>query len=74
MSTEPSWWQWVFDGIGTEIISLVIGLIAGGAAGYKIGVRNRIKQSQKAGDHANQSQVGGVNVYDTGKSETKSRR
>lgn len=31
--------QWIFDGIGTELLSLVIGGIAGGFAGYKIELR-----------------------------------
>ena len=31
--------QWVFDGIGTELLSLVIGGIAGGFTGYKIGIK-----------------------------------
>ena len=36
--------SWIFDGLGTEIISLIVGLISGGAIGYKIGIHNRIKQ------------------------------
>lgn len=28
--------EWIFDGIGTEIISLLIGLAGGGAIGYRI--------------------------------------
>lgn len=28
--------KWIFEGIGTEIVSLVVGLIIGGASGYKI--------------------------------------
>ena len=74
MSAETSLWQVIFDGIGTEIISLVIGLITGGAVGYKIGVHNRIKQSQRAGDHANQVQAGSVTVTYAGKTDSKSGR
>ena len=33
-----------FDGIGTEIISLIIGLGVGGFAGYKIGIKQTGKQ------------------------------
>ena len=40
--------QWIFDGIGTELLSLVIGGIAGGFAGYKIGIKKSGKQVQKA--------------------------
>ena len=50
-------WEWVFDGIGTELVSLGIGAVAGGLAGYKIGVTNKVKQVQKAGDDANQKQI-----------------
>ncbi len=54
--------EWIFDGIGTEIIVFVLGLIIGGPVGYKIGVhRARIKQKQKAGDSSNQTQVGQIN-------------
>ena len=61
--------EWVFDGIGTEIIvgliSLIIGALGGGFAGYKIGVKNKIKQKQKAGDNAKQSQIGAINIVST---------
>lgn len=52
--------DWFFSGIGTEIISALIGLLIGGIGGYKIGVRNKIKQVQKAGDNSNLSQTGSV--------------
>lgn len=48
--------QWLFDGIGTELLSLVIGGIAGGLAGYKIGIKKNGKQTQKAKSGANQRQ------------------
>lgn len=57
--------QWLFDGIGTEIISiivsLIVGLIGGGIIGYRIGIKNKTKQNQKAKDNANQVQIGNVN-------------
>ena len=52
--------EWFFSGIGTEIISALIGLLIGGIGGYKTGVRNKIKQVQKAGDNSNLSQTGSV--------------
>lgn len=52
--------DWIFSGIGTEIISAIIGIIIGGFGGYKLGVRNRIKQVQKAGNGANQKQIGSI--------------
>lgn len=52
--------DWIFDGIGTEIvgivISLMIGAIGGGTAGYKIGIKRTLSQKQSAGDESNQKQ------------------
>ena len=64
--------EWIFDGIGTELISLIIGAVFGGAAGYKIGSKNKIKQNQKAGDSSKQIQIGSVNY--NGDQQTKSDR
>jgi hypothetical protein len=51
--------QWIFDGIGTSIVSLILGVIIGGGVGYKIGIsKTVIKQEQKAGDNSNLSQIG----------------
>jgi membrane protein YqaA with SNARE-associated domain len=60
--------EWIFDGIGSELISVLIGLVLGGGAGYYIGVTNttnKIMQKQKAGDNAKQEQIGQVNNYGT---------
>ena len=43
--------EWFFDGLGTEIVSLLIGGIFGGLIGYKIGI------SQKAGNNSKQVQA-----------------
>ena len=53
--------KWIFDGFGTEIFSLIIGLATGGAIGYKVGIRNKIKQKQKAGNNSTQTQIGSIN-------------
>lgn len=53
--------SWVFDGLRTEILSLIVGFISGGAIGYKIGIHNKVKQSQKAGNNSNQTQIGTIN-------------
>ena len=53
--------SWIFDGLGTEIFSLIVGLISGGAIGYKIGIHNRIKQSQKARNNSRQTQISSIN-------------
>ncbi|MBC6680329.1 hypothetical protein [Zhenpiania hominis] len=48
--------QWIFDGIGTELIGLVIGAAVGGLSGYNIGVKRNGKQIQKAKSGAKQKQ------------------
>jgi hypothetical protein len=53
--------KWIFEGFGTEILSLIIGLITGGTIGYKIGIHNKIKQKQKAGNNSTQTQIGSIN-------------
>lgn len=50
--------EWLFDGIGTSLVTFVLGLIFGGTAGYKIAVKRSVKQNQTAGDNSNQFQVG----------------
>ena len=54
--------EWFFDGIGTEIISIIISFLVGGTVGYSIGI-NKNNQKQKARDNANQIQIGGNNKY-----------
>jgi hypothetical protein len=39
--------EWIFDGIGTEIISLIAGLVFGGGAGAFIGIKIGIKKVDK---------------------------
>lgn len=52
--------EWLFDGIGTElvgiVISFIIGAIGGGTIGHKIGIKQTAKQKQIAGDNAQQTQ------------------
>ena len=62
--------EWIFDGIGTEIISLLIGLAGGGAIGYRIGIRNKNSQHQKGRYQEKQVQL--ANIIKDGNS--KSRR
>lgn len=55
--------EWFFDGLGTELISIIIGVIlgavTGGTIGYKIGVNKQsMKQKQKAGTASKQKQIG----------------
>ena len=55
--------EWFFDGLGTELVSLLLGLFLGGGmggiAGYKIGINKSVlKQNQKAGTDSKQKQIG----------------
>lgn len=61
--------EWMFDGIGTELISLFVGCLTGGVIGYKIGIKNKISQYQKGRDNANQVQIG--SVVNNGNSESR---
>lgn len=63
--------NWFFDGIGTELISALIGLIvgtgAGGTVGYRIGIRrNSLVQMQDAGNDSRQKQIGQVSEEEYG--------
>lgn len=51
-----AWHEWFFDGLGTEILSVVIGLIIGGIGGFAIGRITKSRQIQKAGNEAKQQQ------------------
>lgn len=61
--------EWIFDGIGTELISLLVGGFAGGIIGYRVGIKNKISQHQKGRDNASQVQIG--SVIKNGNSESR---
>lgn len=50
------WYEWFFEGIGTEIIMFIIGLLAGGISGYRIGMKKNGIQKQIAKEEAKQKQ------------------
>ncbi len=52
--------KWIFDGIGTAILTFIFGLFIGGTAGYKTAIKKTIKQKQKAGSHSTQTQIGEI--------------
>ena len=52
--------QWVFSGIGVEILKVLAGAIIGGGVGYVVGVRRIISQSQIAADNTEQNQKANV--------------
>lgn len=62
--------EWIFDGIGTQVLVLLITAAVSGFAGYRIGIRNRVSQSQKGGNHAKQMQIGNI----VNNEQPKSRR
>lgn len=74
--------EWVFDGIGTQLISIVISLIlgsiGGGVIGYRIGIKKTVNQKQFARDESMQKQeikIGDSNVEKTpSKSRTSIRQ
>lgn len=56
--------EWIFDGIGTELISLAVGLIlgaVGGVQGYKIKLKHASRQKQVGGNGAKQLQKININ-------------
>ena len=67
--------DWFFDGIGTEIIgiiiSLIIGALGGGAVGYKIGIKRTVKQKQNSGDDTEQKQEFHIEGNRVGKKSLK---
>ena len=45
--------QWVFSGIGTQIVTGIVALLAGGVIGYRIRDIQIVKQKQIAGNSSN---------------------
>lgn len=53
--------EWFFDGLGTELLSLIIGATAGSFIGYRIGVKkNKLSQTQHGGEGSKQEQKGKI--------------
>ena len=64
--------DWVFDGIGTALISFLLGGIIGSGSTYLIVKKDKkIKQKQTAKDNVKQIQIG---EYHNGSTITKSGR
>lgn len=66
------WYEWFFDGIGTEIVGIIIGLVIGGTVIYKFVTRNKSKQKQIAGDKSKQHQEFEVEIDAQEEGKTKS--
>ena len=58
------WYEWIFSGIGTTLLTGIGGVIIGGIGGYQLGINSRGKQWQKAGLEAKQRQELEVNEKD----------
>lgn len=69
------WYTWFFDGLGTELISLLIGIAGGGFLGYRAGKRKeRVIQKQIAGKNSDQFQEGNLkSEYIQSDSETNNK-
>lgn len=65
--------EWFFDGIGTELVSLIIGAIGGGAIGYKVGIKRTAGQKQVAGDDSEQTQEIKMGKNDVKNNPSKSK-
>lgn len=51
--------DWLFDGLGTLLVGLLVGGAGGSAVTWRImSKRSRVAQKQRAGDNARQMQVG----------------
>jgi len=51
--------EWAFEGIGTAIVTLIVGLLTGGTIGYRVGIKKKSTiQTQNAKDNATQVQIG----------------
>ena len=60
ISTSVPLVEFLFSGIGGTVLCSIITLILGGFIGFRIGVKSILKQTQKAGNNNNQSQIGTV--------------
>lgn len=56
-SIEGKSMDWIFDGIGTLLLGLLVGGAGGSAVTWRV-VSNRQSQRQRAGSHSTQLQVG----------------
>lgn len=49
--------DWLFDGLGTLLVGLVLGGTAGTTVGWRVGIKST-RQTQKAGKNSRQTQIG----------------
>ena len=63
--------EWIFDGIGTALVTILISLLLG--LGVRYYLRKRVRQKQTAGDNARQTQIGIIGGTDTEKTNCDDR-
>lgn len=51
------WYEWVFDGIGSQIVGVIIGFIIGGISGYRIGIKRNYLQVQMGKEKSKMKQI-----------------
>ena len=61
----------LFDGLGTELLSLLISFLFGGGVGYFVGIKTKVSQKQKAGKNSKQTQIGHITINKDGKSDCR---
>ena len=61
----PDWIKWFFDGLGTELLSLVIGALLGGVVGFRIGKSKRKFVQQQDGGSESEQYQRGSSKYET---------
>lgn len=54
------WLEIAYKAFWHELISAIVGAVIGGVAGYRIGVKSKVRQTQKAGDNSSQTQIGSI--------------
>ncbi len=64
----------IFDGIGTQILCLVLTLLLGGVGGYFVGVFRTVNQKQRAGNGAKQIQRSSIGLDDESNRNKKSKK
>ena len=53
---------WIFDGIGSELLGMIVGVLLGGGIVYKLNTKQKTYMKQKAKDNACQTMIGRITV------------
>ena len=55
---------WIFDGIGSELLSMIAGGVLGGGVVYRLNTKQKTTIKQKAKENATQTIVGKITIED----------